>query len=172
LYEDVVALSGADATKARVVEALGGARLVHFAGHIIGNADRPELSHLILAPDQVQEAGILSASEIESLDLSHCELAVLAGCGSGVGRPSSSEGPLSVARAFLAAGSRAVALTLWDIGDIPSAYLLRVFHQSLRSGATPTEALRRAQLACLASSDDRLRDPRVWGAFELMTRSL
>jgi CHAT domain-containing protein len=61
---------------------------------------------------------------------------------------------------------------LWDIGDIPSAFFFRAFHESVRDGKLPTEALRSAQLACLRSNDASLRDPRVWAAFEIIERSL
>jgi len=173
LYGNVRLLSGDGATKARVLDAIRSARLVHYAGHAVSNPERPELSHLVLAQDAAHgESGLLLAREIEALDLSGCELVVLAACETGAGRTSPGEGPLSLARSFLVAGSGAVAVTLWDIGDIPSAFFARSFHELLLAGKSPPEALRGAQLACLNSQDPHLRDPRVWASFEVIVRSL
>ena len=75
----------------------------------------------------------------------------------------------SIARAFLGAGARAVAGTLWEIDDDVAAEFFRRFHERLRSGAHPARALRETQLDMLKDSKERLRQPATWAPIELLS---
>jgi CHAT domain-containing protein len=57
-----------------------------------------------------------------------------------------SEGSLSLARSFFAAGVPAVIGSLWPISDEAARLAARTFHERLRAGDTPAESLRQAQL--------------------------
>jgi CHAT domain-containing protein len=117
-----------------------------------------------------QEDGLLTAEEIEWLDLSRCRMAVLSACMSGLGEPVPGEGLHSLSRAFHLAGVHTVISSLWNVHDDETCLLMRSFHRRLwkeRKGAL--EALREAQLERLAAhragrgSTTTLR----WGAFVL-----
>jgi CHAT domain-containing protein len=158
--QDAILFSGSDATAAAIKERLSSARIFHFAGHAQASTAEPSLSRLILSsrpggPEQALYARDLAGSSLSGLDL-----AVLAGCATAAGPSSRSEGPLSLARAFLAGGAASVLGTLWDIDDRDAEKLLVAFHRNLIESHSPLQALRRAQLT--ASPENRS----VW-AFEV-----
>ncbi|MFQ5749619.1 MAG: CHAT domain-containing protein [Planctomycetota bacterium] len=86
------------------------------------------LSGLVLAgvngqPDPDRDDGYLSAEEIQYLDLSACDLAVLSACETALGSPRAGEGLQSLRRGFAVAGAKTVLSSLWKVDD--------------RAGATP-----------------------------------
>lgn len=76
------------------------------------------------------------------------------------------EGLLGLSRAFIHAGARAVAATMWAVEDRETAWLMRRFYEELSEGVAPDEALQRAQLAAIASGGTRAA-PGTWAAFVL-----
>src|SRR5262249_16289133 len=68
------------------------------------------------------EDGILTAEEISSLDLSGVECVVLSACDTGLGKILPGEGILGLQRAFLEAGARAMAVSLWRVQDDVSGH--------------------------------------------------
>jgi CHAT domain-containing protein len=91
-------------------------------------------------------------------------LIVLAACSTGRGKLRRNEGIDSLAAAFLQAGARGVVATLWDVEDRSSAALFDAFHEHLRVGERPVDALRNAQRTLLRGTDPALRKPGVWGS--------
>jgi CHAT domain-containing protein/tetratricopeptide (TPR) repeat protein len=169
LYPEPVVLTGEAATRTGFLEALGQQDVVHFAGHALGNDTDPARSRLVLAPDpQRHDSGNLFAREIYGRAFGSARLVVLAGCATASGRISRGEGPLSLARPFLAGGVPAVLATLWDIEDASSSELRFQFHREIVAGRSPQEALRHAQLAMIEASDPALRAPKSWAAFEIV----
>jgi len=150
---------GADATKARFIDALTTCDAVHYAGHATNSVLEPWRSALLLAsPD-----GELTAREIVQLQAIKARLVVLAAC-STVGDVSVEGSPV-LAHAFLIAGVPTVIGTLWDIDDGDSGPLMIAFHERLAKGMTPAEALRDAQLSLLRSPRPEYRRPSRWAAF-------
>lgn len=166
LYPRRELLVGGAATRAAVLDSLGKRTVVHFSGHAIANSVDPAQSSLPLADDQDGTNGLLTAADIARLRLTATRTIVLSGCETGVGQDGGSEGSLSLARAFLAAGVPNVVASLWPITDVPSAPLMTAFHRRLREGDRPAAALRAAQLALLRGHEPSLRSPSVWAAFE------
>lgn len=159
--EYAVLLSGPGATAAAVRARLSKASVFHFAGHAQASTADPSLSRLVLSASSGGPEEVLYAKDLTAATLGSLELAVLAGCATAAGPSSRSEGPLSLARAFLAGGAASVLGTLWDIDDRDAQELLVGFHQNLIESHLPFEALRRAQLR--ASPGNRS----VW-AFEVI----
>ena len=135
--------------------------LVHFAGHARANPLYPAGSWL-----EIPTAGAprrLFAYELEKWHLRPGSLVVLAGCETGRGRLSRSEGPLSLARAFLNAGAASVIATAW------SSELMLDFYRQIAGGAGLDEALRQAQLAALRRSTIDGTGPMTWAAYTTFT---
>ena len=161
-------LRGADATRDGVVRELGHADVVHFAGHAVANPLAPEASFLALAGPAPSR---LTATEIRQLRLGQSRLVVLAACDTAAGSRAIIESPLSLSRAFLAAGAAAVIGNLWPAGDRASRELFSVFHREFAATGDAAESLRLAQVALATSADTSLTPPRQWAGFILMGAS-
>lgn len=119
---------------------------------------------------QQRAAGVMTAEEVDALDLSGCELVVLSACETALGSVRGGEGMLSLRRAFHEAGARTVLSSLWTIGDESTAVLMRAFYRNLwERSLPPAQALRAAQLAMLELDRRRGGDgrPSTWAAFVL-----
>src|SRR5262249_30786019 len=94
--------------------------------------------------------GILTAEEVQSLDLRGTELVVLSACETGLGRGYYGQGVLGLQRAFHVAGARAVVASLWKVDDAATSVLMERVYTNLWVKKMPRlEALRAAQLAVL-----------------------
>jgi CHAT domain-containing protein len=114
-----------------------------------GRAPDPALSDPSSAAPP-SEDGILTAEEVQSLDLRGTDLVVLSACQTGLGRFSYGQGMLGLQRAFHAAGARAVVASLWKVNDAATSVLMEQFYTNLWVKKMPKlEALRQAQLAVL-----------------------
>lgn len=119
-----------------------------LSGLVLAGANRPA------APDR--DDGILTALEVEALDLSGVELATLSACETGLGETAGGEGLLGLQRAFQVAGARSVVASLWQVDDKATRDLLIRFYENLWKKKLPRlEALRQAQLWMLKEGAKR-----------------
>jgi CHAT domain-containing protein len=161
-------LAGGGATVPAFRESAPRHDVVHVATHAVLNETYPLLSAIPLTPTSPEAAdGALYAHEIYRMRLTKTRLVVLAGCDTGGGRLSRSEGVDSLARAFLAAGVPAVVSSLWSIDDQEAASFFVELHRRVGAGDDPVRALRAAQLALLKGASEDLRLPRSWAAYQL-----
>jgi len=159
-------LSGEDATRVRFAAAAERSALIHFSGHADSDAQH-SYGALLLAG--AGDSGVFGTTDITRLALAAHPLVVLAACGTFRGDTAHVSGMPSLARAFLIAGARGVVGTMWEIDDDVAGPLFLRFHESLRAGASPAEALREAQLAMLHSADPRLNAPATWAPVALLS---
>ncbi len=124
--------------------ALGAFGIVHVAAHARADTTFPDRSAVFLAPGGEDEDGWLQPGEIAGLDL-RGRLIVLSACDSAEGSLLSGEGPLSLARAFFAAGARGVVATRWPLRDDDAAFMMTHFYEALAAGHGVAAALRRAR---------------------------
>lgn len=133
------------------------ARFLHFATHGRMSEAQPQTSGLLLAPaPAAQEDGLLQIAEVLELKL-QAELVVLSACETGLGKTLSGEGVLGLTRAFLSAGARSVAVSLWQVADASTAELMVDFYRQVKSQPDKAEALRQAKLNLLAGGRLRIR---------------
>jgi CHAT domain-containing protein/Tfp pilus assembly protein PilF len=90
--------------------------------------------------------GLLTALEVENLDLWGTELVVLSAPESALGEVVVAEGVLGLRRAFQLAGAQMVIASLWKVPDKETAEMLPDCLARWLKGAPPHEALRGAQL--------------------------
>jgi len=145
-------------------------RYVHFATHGMVDSRNPALSALALSQfDQRGNplaAGFLRLDDIYNLNL-NADLVVLSACDTALGREIRGEGFVGLSQAFLYAGAKGLALSLWPVSDAATATLMtRFYEQMLKQGTSPAEALRAAQLSMAA--ERRWENPYYWGAFVLV----
>ncbi|WP_143780405.1 tetratricopeptide repeat protein [Leptolyngbya sp. 'hensonii'] len=169
-------LLGNQATKAAVMQRMQTARLIHLATHGFLYAYRgnglyqpPDGDYspflfpgiLALAPSG-RDAGLLTVGEIVKLRL-RAELVVLSACETGQGIVFS-DGVLGLARSFLIAGVPSVMVSLWQVPDAPTSFLMTQFYQNLQRQPDKARALRQAMLATLKEYPN----PKSWAAFVLI----
>lgn len=175
-FEHGTSLEGRDASEASFKAQAAGYRVLHLATHGLVDDEVPMASGVLLAPSGADD-GLLQGHEVRRLRL-HARLVTLSACRSGRGAPSRGEGMLGLSRAFLQAGSSAVLVSLWDVGDETSADLMQAFYRHLSAGASPADALRLARVERFGQvGRERLvfrrrsvsyAHPSYWAAFRLI----
>jgi len=123
-----------------------------FGGRNVTELNPGLLSGLVLAGanhtvEESKDDGILTALEVQVLDLRGVGLAVLSACETGLGEMSSGEGVLGLQRAFQIAGAATTVTSLWKIPDAETQELMEEFYRRLwveKQGKL--KALRGAQL--------------------------
>jgi CHAT domain-containing protein/tetratricopeptide (TPR) repeat protein len=98
------------------------------------------------APAQADD-GLLTALELEDVDLRGTEMLVLSQCQMASGLASSGEGVYGMRRAGQVAGVRTFVAPLWNVEDRVQRRLMKRFYEELASGAGRADALRSAKLA-------------------------
>ena len=153
-------LVGAEATRARVLDELGGATSLHFAGHAsYAGVDGWE-SALFLANGER-----LTVADVLALPLAPRRV-VLSGCETGSEGERGGPVGLGLADAFIAAGARAVIASTRHVDDATTESLMRALSAALEE--TPDDAaaaLQRAELEvrrALPTAD--------WSAFRAFVR--
>jgi CHAT domain-containing protein len=155
-------LVGKQVTKQEIITQLPHAKIIHFGTHGEFNDSQPLESGIALAPEG-DEGGFLTVGDIlaqfappQTLSL-NAELVVLSACSTGLGKITG-DGVLGLARGLMAAGVKAVLVSLWEVQDFPTACLMVQFYKYLQVGNTPHEALKQAQVWLKGITNDELRE--------------
>jgi CHAT domain-containing protein len=160
----VTRLSRESATAAAFAREAMSADVIHFVGHGVASTGARESGYLDLrSPDAIEDR--LDVKRITALRLPHTALVVLAACVTAAGESRSTEGTISVARAFLAAGVPSVVATLRPIADEQAAVFYPRFHRHVASGLSPAEALRQTQLEWITRGDGATA---MWAAVQVI----
>jgi CHAT domain-containing protein len=114
---------------------------------------------------EAADNGILTAEEINSMNLEGVTLVTLSACETGLGKVAGGEGLLGLQRGFQVAGARAVVASLWKVDDQGTQTLMVEFYKNLWEKKLPKlEALREAQLTMLRGYDPKAGKLRGSGA--------
>lgn len=95
--------------------------------------------------------GLLTALELQTLDLQGTEMLVLSQCRMADGIPSSGEGVFGMRRAAAIAGAKTFVAPLWKVVDATQLALMDRFYRELSLGKGRAEAFHQAQLQLLRS---------------------
>jgi len=162
--DEYVLLEGKNARKDSVMKWMDKADLVYFATHGVADAEQPmEKSFLVLAG----EDPFLTAKNIMDSRKNFKkfpEMVILSACQTGLGR-SMEAGVAGLARSFLLAGSNHIIMSLWNVDDEATAFLMGRFIHYLQypSLFMPAEPLRRAAL----DTRKKFPKPSQWASFSL-----
>jgi CHAT domain-containing protein len=147
---------------------LGNYRIIHFATHGLLNDEHPLLSGLVFSlvdENGKPQNGFLRLGEIYNLRLP-ADLVVLSACQTALGEEIKGEGLVGLTRGFMHAGAQRVVASLWQVDDLATAELMRLFYRGmLRDGMRPTAALRAAQIEVMKQK--RWAAPYFWAGFTL-----
>jgi CHAT domain-containing protein len=161
-YAHPTLLLGAAATAGNVARQLGNATVFQFGGHAVANDFAPEMSSLLLAPEDGEDSRIY-VHELLARRLP-LKLVVLSACSTARNRAGSARGTLTIGRAFIDGGTRAVVGTLWPVSDDAAATFSISLHDALAHGNDLARAARAAQLHVRSIAN---RDA-SWAAFCLL----
>jgi tetratricopeptide (TPR) repeat protein/CHAT domain-containing protein len=172
----VGSLSKEKATEAALRHNVPGRRVVHLACRgLAGHANGEAFGALALTPgpqagQNATDDGFLTLAEIYALDLKGCELVILSRSESKLGPNQKGEGAWSLARGFLAAGSRRVLVSNGSINDEATSSLISVFCDRVAQGQKAGhldygEALQYAKR--WLRKQDKWEQPCYWGQLVL-----
>lgn len=144
-------------------EPLSDFKIIHFAVHGVSVANFPDRDALILGRDpHSSDDGLLQVREIARLSLD-ADLVTLSACNTGTGKLEGEEGSTGLVQAFLFAGARTVAASLWSVDDASTESLMKQFYTHLAEKKDEASALRQAKLDYIKSKGDK--SPIFWGPF-------
>ncbi len=149
--------------------------ILHLASHAIVEKDNPGKSRVLFYPeDGDNNDGALHLYELPFLNI-QSPLVVLSACQTGVAGQSwlnmhTYSDLKSLAFGFSAAGVPNQLVSLWNIADEPSAYLMERFHDHLTNGKPMAESLQQAQIDYLQNPKllQKYKHPYYWSGYRLM----
>ena len=170
LVPDSIVVDAFDATVSDVTSRdLSTFSILHFASHAVVNLEDANASNIALSAYNASGERLANAlyyDDVLGLNL-ESELVVLSACETAIGPTPRGEAAVSLAQAFLLAGSARVLMSLWQVGDRATAYLMTEFYRNLFvEGMQPAMALRKAKERMRASR--RWSSPRHWAGFVLL----
>lgn len=141
-------------SKENLLRGMAEADMLHFAGHARFNSSEGLGSGLYLAAGDV-----LTAAEVFGLPALNAYLVTLSGCETGAGQHHPGDELIGLTRAFLYARTASVLVSLWEVADESTAFLMRRFYSRLLADPCgfKADALRLAVL-------DTMAQPQ-WAAF-------
>ncbi|MBD2354275.1 CHAT domain-containing protein [Tolypothrix sp. FACHB-123] len=155
------AILGKDATKVNILQRLSQVDVIHLATHGWADDNRGLGSWIALAPSG-KDDGLLKAEEILDLKL-NAQLVVLSACETGKGKLSG-DGVIGLSRSLISAGVPSVLVSLWQVPDEPTQYLMVEFYKNLETQPDKAVALRQAML----KTKEKFPSPGDWAAFTLI----
>ncbi|MBD2194502.1 MULTISPECIES: CHAT domain-containing protein [Calothrix] len=152
---------GKEATKANILQRLSLFDVIHLATHGWADDNRGLGSWIAFAPSG-KDDGLLKAEEILDLKLK-AQLVVLSACETGKGKLSG-DGVIGLSRSLISAGVPSVLVSLWQVPDAATQYLMVEFYKSLQTQPDKALALRQAML----KTKEKFPNPVNWAAFTLI----
>jgi CHAT domain-containing protein len=96
-------------------------------------------------PEEASD-GLLTALDVQSLNLAGTELVVTSACETALGAISSGETVIGLRRSFIQAGAKTVVMSLWRVHDVATAILMtRFYYYLLQTQLSKASALKQAK---------------------------
>ena len=157
-----------DASKALFIDKCKSSRIIHLASHAVVNEQYPLRSYVVFDNQNATAPNdqYLYAYELYEMKLD-ADMAVLSACNTGIGKLSTFDGVISLAKAFEFAGVRSTLMSLWPAQDDATAEIMKEFYQNLAAGDRKSRALQKAKLTYLNNADPVAAQPFFWASFVL-----
>lgn len=157
-------ITGSQASKKRFLKVAPEYDILHVSTHAGSNSGENNDAWMVFSDDESKDYR-LEANELLQLDLP-ASLVVLNACETGTGTVFQGEGPMSLARGFLDAGSQSTVTNLWSVSHESNAAIMHYFYEDLSENQSPSRALTHAKLTYLASGeiDDASAHPFYWSS--------
>src|SRR5690606_24307512 len=144
---------GSASSYQNIYETLSGSGLVlaHAQEHDTGNKFK------------LNPSGIVTAAEIQDMNLFRTKLVVLSACETGLGEVVPGEGLYGLKRSLQRAGVEHMITSLWKVDDEATMKFMTTFYESLVSTGHVSESFRKAMI----DLKQVYPEPYYWGAFVL-----
>lgn len=152
---------GVDASETNYKALSTKSRIQHLAVHGTATEEIPYLR--FRKENDKENDGKLYEYEIFNVQLP-AALVILTACESNVGEIASSEGSISLARAFLGAGARSVISSLWTLNDDASLPIFALFLNHYDPSDQAASALSAAKRSYLENADEIVAHPYFWAS--------
>lgn len=154
--------TGITATKQNVLGQFRSHDLMYFATHGISSTSNP-LDSCFLVLSGEKDPFFTNREILKYFDSTvNMDLVILSACQTGLGK-SMDAGIIGLSRAFQIAGANHVIMSLWNVDDDATAFLMQRFlmYIQLESKFFPADPLRKAILA----TRQKFPDPSKWASF-------
>jgi CHAT domain-containing protein len=108
--------------------------------------------------------GLLSAAEVQRLDLGGTRLVVLSACETAEGLPGAGNAFFGLRHAFRSAGAQAVIGSLWNVNDVTTSWFMSALYERYFAGDPPAVALQKARIQ-LRRRCPECQHPFYWAPF-------
>ena len=142
---------------------LESANILHFSGHATAESE----SHFVLDWHDDSPSKTISAEAIDSLQMTRCQLAVLAACNTSAISPHRIAETPDLRDAMLRSGAQTVIASSWDVDDHSTRALMLAFYRGIIQGESPEQSLQAAKK--LIQGNPTWRHPFYWASFESFT---
>ena len=168
--KDYVLLEGVDATKTNVLSHIRSCDVAYFATHGISSEENPKDNNfLVLAGNK--DPFFTTRNIMALRDTTYSEenrfpqLVILSACQTGLGKSMEAGITAGIARSFLISGASQVIMSLWNVNDEATAYLMNRFLYYLKNENLfcPAEPLRLAEL----DTRKKFPNPAQWACFSV-----
>jgi CHAT domain-containing protein len=155
---------GADAIKDSIMKYLGEADLAYFATHGMADSLNPKDGNFLVLSGKDPFLTVRNIMEIRKQYEKFPEMVILSACQTGLGKPMDA-GMVGLSRAFLLSGANHVIMSLWNVDDEATAYLMNrfLYHLQRPSRFMPAEPMRQAAL----DTRKKFPKPSQWASFSL-----
>ena len=156
---------GMDASERTFKEKAPQYGIIHLAMHGVLDRRNQMLSGLVFTENKDSlENNYLQVYEISKMNL-NANLVVLSACETGYGKFEEGNGIASLARAFMYAGTPSLVVSLWQVNDDATSYIMKTMYENLSKGMSKSAALSQAKLVYIQSSKGFVGHPAFWAAF-------
>jgi tetratricopeptide (TPR) repeat protein len=156
---DILTLTGAQATRDTVLQALPAARRAHFACHGTTSLVSPSDSSLLLADHQE-----LTVTNVARLRLRDTDLAYLSACSTAQPGTRLADEAIHLASAFQLAGYRHVIGTLWPVDDDTAILVADDIYAAIAGTRTSANAALALHTAIRAQRGQHADKPIAWAS--------
>jgi CHAT domain-containing protein len=139
LFQQNICLTGEMATEEAFNRHAPHADILHLATHGIAADSAPLNSAILLAHGKS-----ITVDELIGLNIK-ARLVTLSACETALGATTEGGDVLGLSRGVLAAGAKAVVVSLWKVNDMMTSVLMKTFYTAISKGHSPARAMRLAQ---------------------------
>lgn len=158
---DTRPLIGSAATLEAVQSKMARSDLLYFATHGVSNSADGLNGFIALTK------GRLDAQTVQNMCLTQPKVAVLSACQTGLGETMDA-GTVGLSRAFQIAGVDDVVMSLWNVDDLATQYMMTEFSAQLSQQVAADRALRIA----MKKTRKKYPNPKEWASFTVFSTRL